>query len=57
MENIKREQTPSPKFQNQMHLLNLAKHNILELTYLSRKFQTATNIINVKFKAIAYANI
>ena len=38
MENIKREQT-LPKIPNQMHLLKLAKQNILEFPYLSRKFQ------------------
>ena len=38
MENIKREQT-LPKILNQMQLLKMAKQNILEFPYLSRKFQ------------------
>ena len=38
MEIIKRKPT-LPKIPNQMQLLLWAKQNILELTYLSRKFQ------------------
>ena len=37
MENIKRKQ-PLPKIPTQMQLLKLAKQNIIEQPYLSRKF-------------------
>ena len=52
MENIKRKQT-LPKIPNQMQLLKLAKQKILELPYLSRKFQEWFSYLIGKVKILA----
>ena len=49
MENITRKQ-PLPKIPTQMQLLKLAKQNILDLTYLSRKFQEYICLNNCQVK-------